>query len=196
MITFPRLMAIAALLALAHASPLSAQDVCFDAPLSSVEGEGLDALNAAPAAGPLASVSVLDTITVTLEGAAAARNQLVLDYGIENSGAEPVRVIAATFQDSSVTLQGEGAPRQFKLTGLAVCPTYQTFVTQNCIDRIPEAQWTLIDPGVPYSFQIATNPGHGPVESDRAAATLRLIISDGGSVHVQDVPFSRIPVGE
>lgn len=216
-----KLNLLAALLTLivALSAPVMAQDSCAIAPLSAADlGSGPGALNAAlacldrriraleaaggevpaGAAGEPASLmqaTVLGTLEISLDYASIVdKKQALLEFGIENTGDNPVLAIVAAYIDSSFTLRGEAQPRGFFVRGIATCPTYQTRVTQNCIEKAPEESWTLLEPGIRYDFQIATDPDAGNIRSDAASVKIRLIVRDGDDASFHDVPFSGVPL--
>ena len=101
-------------------------------------------------------------------------------------------VVPALLKLLSVTLRGEARPSAFEVQGFATCPTSQTRVTQTCIERTQDEDWTLLEPGRVHEFRIATKPSRDPITANAAAATIRMIVRDGKEAHFQDISFARI----
>lgn len=211
--------ALAVTLIVALPAPGRAQDPCAIAPLSAADlGSGPDALNAALAcldrriralegaggeisAAPvgesasLKQATVLETLKLSLDYASVVdKKQVLLEFGIENTGDNPVLAIVVAYSDSSFTLRGEAQPRSFKVRGIATCPIVAGSNTKFCIERVADETWTLLQPGVRYDFQIATDPNLGAIRSDAASMKIRLIVRDGDDTSFHDVPFSGIPL--
>lgn len=198
--------------------PAQDQEPCAIGPLSATDlAAGPDALNAAlaciqtrlealeraaganmagitsPAA--IAEMTIFETVRVRLETAGIVDDrQLLLEYSITNEGDTPLFAIIAASQDSRVTISGEPEPRRFEVQGFATCPSFQTRVTQYCIERTPTTEWAYLDPGLTLGFQLATRARGDAITADTAAASIRLIVSDGEEVQFRDVSFGRIPL--
>jgi hypothetical protein len=172
---------------------------CLDRRLRALEAQSAgDAAAAQTGSGvPIAQTTILETIRVSLDYASIVDNkQVLLEFSIENTGDEMVLAIIAAFQDSSVTLRGEAGPRALKVQGFATCPTFQNRETRNCIDRTQDESWTVLDPGVLHEFRISTQASGDDITADAAAATIRMIVRNGGEAGFQDVSFARIPLAD
>lgn len=145
-------------------------------------------------ASRIGQTSLADGIVVSLDAASIVDGkQLLLEYNITNQGAAPILVIIAP-KDSSLTLRGEARPRPFRVQGLAICPPYQRQVTQYCMDRAADEQWTQLEPGAAYQFQVSTRAARGRIESDTASARLRLLVRKGKETRFHDISFANIPI--
>jgi len=145
-------------------------------------------------AAQIAERTLPDNIAVSLDHASVVdEKQLVLEFSISNRGTAPVLAIIAAHQDSNVNLRGEANSRPFRVQGISTCPGYQERVTQACMEHVPDAQWTLLEPQNTYVFQISTQPGR-EIESDRAFVRLRLLLRKDKNTRFQDVSFARIPL--
>ncbi len=142
------------------------------------------------------TVKVFDAVSVSLDYASVAdETRLVLEYTVINRGEKPVLAIIADFQDSAVGLRGEAQPRPFGVQGFATCPGYQTHVTENCMKSVQDAQMTLLQPQVPYQFQLATQPDkRNKIKSTSAFARIRFLFRQGEKTVFRDAAFAHIPV--
>jgi len=140
--------------------------------------------------------TTIDSVLVSLDDASIVKEkQLLLEYSITNKDAAPVLIIIAR-KDSSVILRGEAKSQPFQVQGLAVCRPYQRQVTEYCMKRTPDAEWTLLEPGTPYQFRVSMPVAAGGAEHDTASARLRLLIRKGKQTSFHDVSFANIPLGE
>lgn len=140
--------------------------------------------------------TTVDSVSVSLDDASIVdEKQLLLEYSITNKDAAPVLVVIAR-RDSSIMLRGEAKSQPFQVQGLAVCRPYQRQVTEYCMKRMPDAEWTLLEPGTPYQFRISMPVMHGEAEDKTASARLRLLVRKGKKTSFHDVSFANIPLGQ
>lgn len=180
---------------------LNAALACLQDRIEALEDDRRQDTTGTAAAAPtsIATATLFGGVDLSLDYASIVDNvQVLLEFSIVNATGEP-RLMIVDDNSSTVTLRGETDARDFAVQGFAFCGRFglnagSVGKSARCFNNTVENQWTLLEPGRPYSFRISTEKSRRDISADSSAITIRFMMRAGDDFTSQDIPFSSVPL--